>query len=167
MKFLRVVRLRYKLSAFVVLLFMPTSCLIYCVIHSYRQSQLISLRNKQVLEQEMWLRCKEEIFRKFDEACDKLKSGKNFGNFLMDFVEKAASDCDCQYELLAEYSHRAEGVLIASVSAALHNITMAKFVHFSNTIAANGARMNRASFVGNKDGNLDVKCLIEAASLDE
>ncbi|MDR2435839.1 MAG: hypothetical protein LBD33_00795 [Puniceicoccales bacterium] len=166
LKFIRIMRIRYKLGVFAASLLISMFFLIYCAIHSYRQSQLTALCDALALEQEVWFRHREEIFQKFSDACGKLKSKSPLGNFLMAFVEKTASDCDCNYELLSEHSHKTEGISIASVSAALRNVTLAKFVHFSNAVTADGARISKASFVSNRDGGLDVKCLIEAVSLD-
>jgi hypothetical protein len=105
-KFLRVVHLRYKPGIFTALTFVSSFYLVHYVARGRKQSQLIASCGAQTLGQEMWLGRKGEISQKFDDTCSKLKSSENLNDFLMDFVEKAASECDCKYELSNEHSHR-------------------------------------------------------------
>jgi hypothetical protein len=99
------------------------------------------------------------------DTCSKLKSSTKLNGLLMDFIERAAFECDCTHESSNECSHRIWGISIAVVSATLHSIMLTKFIGFSHPIATDVTRASRVDFVGNGDGSLDVKCFVEAVSL--
>ncbi|MDR3274332.1 MAG: hypothetical protein LBS87_03325 [Puniceicoccales bacterium] len=163
----RIIQLRYKLYIFAVLLFISLPWLIGGIVGCGKQAKLISSCGAQIAEQMAWLGNKDEICKKFDDACNRLKGNKSLKKSLMSFVEKAASRCNCKYELSNERRHRIDDVSISSVNAMLHNTSLPEFVHFSEAIIGDGIRISDVNFLAGKDGNLNIKCLVEAVLLGE
>ncbi|MDR1255496.1 MAG: hypothetical protein LBJ94_01020 [Puniceicoccales bacterium] len=127
----------------------------------------ISCYNDLAAKQSEWLEGADEISRKFDDAHERLKSNRNLGSSLMSFIEKVAAESGCKFELSDERRYGVNEITIASVNAALRSVSMAEFVHFSEAITCDGTRMGDVHFTAAKDGNLNVKCLIEAVFLGE
>jgi hypothetical protein len=167
LKWLKIIHLRYKLYAFVLLLFVSSFCLVRSVSGVKKRANLISSFSTLVSEQALWLDRKDEVYEKFDDACEHLKGNKNLGNSLMGFVEEIASEYDYKFELSDEPGRKIDEVSISSVSATFHNISLPDFIYFSDAIIGDGVRISSVDFTAGKDGSLNVRCLVEAVSLDE